>query len=349
MVRMVCWNIARSLDAYEEVRKMEDVDVALLQEVGRGAADQMADVIGDEAAWNWDRSSIWPAVVRLSKRVQVDTLKPVAPESEDTAQNTIAVSDSRTLAAALVRPLQDAKPAFEPFLVFSTYARWLRPNRLAGFSPVRRGHQAINIYSDGSAHRVISDISAFIGHTNPLSHRLLVAGDLNAIYGATDDSRLENPPRARTIFARMQALGLEFRGPQCRQTGRASPAGFAGRHEERANIPHRLGASSHARRGHRQRESTRLCVRLSGLPYQGTCTRHERPRRIRTERPLPDTDRRAVTFPRAISMHRTPGVHRPTRAHARTTESQNDKPLTHDQRPEQSPGKRGKGSATIEA
>ena len=242
MVRMVCWNINRSLDAYEDVRKMEDVDVALLQEVGRGAAEQMAAVIGDEAAWNWDRSSIWPAVVRLSTRVQVDTLKPVAPESEDTAQNTIAVSDSRTLAAALVRPLQDAQPAFEPFLVFSTYARWLNPNRLAGSSPVRRGHQAISIYSDGSAHRVISDISAFIGHTNPLSHRLLVAGDLNAIYGATDDSRLENPPRARTIFARMQALGLEFRGPQWPDAARRAEPAPQGLPGDTRNVPTYLTA-----------------------------------------------------------------------------------------------------------
>ena len=110
MVRIVCWNINRSLDAYEELRKMDDVDIALLQEVGRGAAEQMADVIVSGAAWDWNRSSIWPAVVRLSDRVQIDSLAPVAPEHEGTAQNTIAVSDPRTLAAVLVRPPQDASP-----------------------------------------------------------------------------------------------------------------------------------------------------------------------------------------------------------------------------------------------
>ena len=32
------------------------------------------------------------------------------------------------------------------------------------------------------------------------------------IYGATENSRLENPTRARTITDRMDALGLEFSG-----------------------------------------------------------------------------------------------------------------------------------------
>ena len=35
---MVCWNINRSPDAFTELSEMPDVDVALLQEVGKGAA-----------------------------------------------------------------------------------------------------------------------------------------------------------------------------------------------------------------------------------------------------------------------------------------------------------------------
>ena len=42
MVRIVCWNINRSSDAFTELRKM-DADVALLQEVGKGAARRMVD------------------------------------------------------------------------------------------------------------------------------------------------------------------------------------------------------------------------------------------------------------------------------------------------------------------
>ena len=125
-----------------------------------------------------------------------------------------------TLPAARVTPLHEGKPAAEPFLVFSMYARWFEPHPLAKRPSSRREGQAINIYSDASAHRVISDVSAFIAHTNPLSHRLLAAGDLNTIYGAADNSRLEIPARAQTIFNRMQALGLEFRGPQWRDADR---------------------------------------------------------------------------------------------------------------------------------
>lgn len=237
MVRILCWNINRSLDAYEELRKMDDVDVALLQEVGRGAAQQMADVIVGGAAWDWDRSSIWPTVVRLSDRVQVDSLAPVASEREGTAQNTIAVSDPRTLAAVLVRPPQDASPTFPPFLLFSIYARWLNPHPLAGHSPMRRGYSAIDIYSDASAHRVISDVSTFIGHTNPQSHRLLVAGDFNTIYGATDDSRLENARRAQTVFDRIEALGMEFKGPQWPDADRQAEPAPHGLPRNTKNVP----------------------------------------------------------------------------------------------------------------
>ena len=72
MVRMVCWNINRSRDAFLELTEMPDVDVALLQEVGKGAAACMADTLGEQVAWNWNRSRIWPTIVRLSDRVRVD-------------------------------------------------------------------------------------------------------------------------------------------------------------------------------------------------------------------------------------------------------------------------------------
>ena len=82
---------------------------------------------------------------------------------------------------------------------------------------------AIGIYADASAHRILSDLSAFIGHTNPASHRLLAAGDLNTIYGAVENSRLEMPARAQTIFSRADALGLEFLGPRWPAGQRSEP------------------------------------------------------------------------------------------------------------------------------
>ena len=44
------------------------------------------------------------------------------------------------------------------------------------------------IYSDAADHHIMSDLSAFIGDDRPGSHRILAAGDLNNIYGATEDN-----------------------------------------------------------------------------------------------------------------------------------------------------------------
>ena len=242
MVRIVCWNINRSPEAWTKLCEMDDVDVALLQEVGKTAARHIADSIGERVAWDWDRCDRWPAVIGLSDRVEVEVFTTVAPECGEITRNKIAVSDSRTLAAARVTPLRDGKPAGVPFLVFSMYARWFEPHPLAGRSRSRRGGRIIGIYSDGSAHRIISDLSAFIGHTNPSSHRLLAAGDLNTIYGAADNNRLEKPARAQTIFDRIQALGLEFKGPQWPDADRLADPVPQGLPTDTKNVPTYLTA-----------------------------------------------------------------------------------------------------------
>ena len=137
MVKIVCWNLNRSADACTELRQM-DVDVALLQEVGKGAAQRMADILGEAETWDWEQSNAWPAVARLSDRVKVDVFTPVAPEGGGIKRNTIAVSDRRTLAAARVTPL-DGKRTARAFLVFSLYARWLNTHPQAKHSTSRRG------------------------------------------------------------------------------------------------------------------------------------------------------------------------------------------------------------------
>ena len=96
------------------------------------------------------------------------------------------------------------------------YARWLKPHPFTG-SKWRVGH------SDGSAHRIISDLSAFIGDTDPSTHRILAAGDLNMFYGATEANPLALAARERTVFDRMAALGLEFLGPQFPDGRQADP------------------------------------------------------------------------------------------------------------------------------
>ncbi len=110
------------------------------------------------------------------------------------------------------------------------YARWIKPHSFAG-SKWRVG------YADGSAHRILSDLSAFIGDIDPSTHRILAAGDLNMIYGATDDNPLALPARDRTVTDRMAALGLELLGPRCPDGGRQACPTPRGLSPDTRNVP----------------------------------------------------------------------------------------------------------------
>ena len=98
-----------------------------------------------------------------------------------------------TIAAARVTPRDGST---EPFIVVSMYGRWI------GSHPgVKKGPGFEYGIADGSVHRIISDISAFIGHENPETHRILAAGDLNIAYGhGFGDPYWE--ARHRTVFDR---------------------------------------------------------------------------------------------------------------------------------------------------
>ena len=191
-----------------------DADVALLQEAGSVPSD-VADKVDTGPVEHWDShvwnsrwfegrfSSLfdrWPMVVRLSDRVKIEWFKQVSTISE-LQDDEIAVSGIGTIAAARVIP-KDAPP----FIAVSMYARWIKPH------PSAKSRWFVG-YQDGSAHRIISDLSTFIGSTNPATHRIIAAGDLNMIYGATDNNSLALPARDRTVTDRMDALGLEFMGP----------------------------------------------------------------------------------------------------------------------------------------
>ncbi len=221
--RVICWNIAGREKPWRQLAEI-GADVGLLQETKAFPSDLNSRIERgsrehwDSHVWNsewyegrfarlYDR---WPMVVKLSDRVRVEWLKQVSPISE-TKEDEIAVSGIGTVAAARITPHRG-----EPFLVFSMYARWIGPHQIAN-SSWSTG------FPDGSAHRIISDLSAFIGSTDPSTHRILAAGDLNTIYGATDDNPLALPARDRTIWDRMNALGLEFLGPQYPNGRRAHP------------------------------------------------------------------------------------------------------------------------------
>ena len=213
MIRVVSWNIAKRWPPWHELVEMArqgQADVALLQEAGNPPPDLAHSVrCGSDEFWKgqqyegrpiYDR---WCLVVQLSDRVDVEWFREVPPISE-LGEHDIAVSGIGTIAAARVTPR--GRPENEAFIAVSMYARYMKPHPSTG-TPWRVGAP------DVSAHRILSDISAFIGHEDPSRHRILAAGDLNMIYGATGGS-LSLPTRERAVWDRMAALGLEFLGPQ---------------------------------------------------------------------------------------------------------------------------------------
>ena len=213
MTRILCWNIAKRKLPWTELLEM-DLDVALLQEADAPPSDLTRPVeTGPQDYWEpweeglYDRGAM---IVKLSERVGVEWFRRVFPISV-AKHDEIPVSGIGTIAAARVIPA-----AGEPFIAVSMYARWLKPH-VTTRTKWRVG------YPDASAHRIISDLSAFIGAIDPSTHRILAAGDLNTIYDATDDNRLALPARDRTIFERMDALGLAFVGPQHPKGRRAEP------------------------------------------------------------------------------------------------------------------------------
>ena len=133
------------------------------------------------------------------------------PDPRDSEEDEIAVSGIGTIAAARVIP-RDAPP----FIVASMYARWIKPHPSTGTRSAQ--------FSDGSTHRIISDLSAFIGSADPGTHRIVAAGDLNLIHGATAAQSTVHPVRDRTVLERMDALGFEFLGPRYPAGRRAVPA-----------------------------------------------------------------------------------------------------------------------------
>ena len=149
-------------------------------------------------------------VVKLSDRVEVEWFKQVSPICA-TAEDEIAVSGIGTVAAARILP-KDAPP----FIAVSMYARWTKPH------PHANSKWSVG-YPDGSAHSIISDLSAFIGNTDPGTHRILAAGDLNMAFGVDDDDPQALTARERTVTDRMDALGMEYLGPRYPAGRRASP------------------------------------------------------------------------------------------------------------------------------
>ena len=101
---------------------------------------------------------------------------------------------------------------FESDIVASAYAAWERP------VPLTEGG---SIYADASAHRLVSDLSALAGSQQ--GHRILVAGDWNILNGYGENGSPYWAVRYRTVFERLEAIGLQFMGPRQPHGVPASP------------------------------------------------------------------------------------------------------------------------------
>lgn len=216
MIKVVSWNIGGTYAPLDELLKM-DADVALLQEARPGMREVLTDAKANVAItpydfwepWEYGHYDVWPLVVKLSDRVSVEWFRQTIP-TRWVADDEIAVSGVGTIAAAKVIPMDDG----EPFIAVSMYARWYDPHPTVGGW----------IYSDASAHRIVSDLTAFIPDYDAATprHRILAAGDLNMDFdfGQGTDGFA---PRANTVCDRMNALGLEYMGPQYPNGRRAYP------------------------------------------------------------------------------------------------------------------------------
>ena len=209
-MRIVSWNIARRDEPWRWLLDM-DADLALLQEAApppEDVADRVEVNPGPfEITGGYRQPQQWrTAIVRLSDRIKVEWIESRPIAVADTSA--FAVSIPGTLAAARV-----TTPDGEPLFVVSMYAQWLTPHQVTG------GNW---IVSDGSAHRVVSDLSeAFIGRER--GHRIIAAGDLNILRGYGDYGSPYWAARYQTVFDRMEALGLPFAGPQHPNGKQADP------------------------------------------------------------------------------------------------------------------------------
>ena len=205
MVRMVSWNINATLAPLDDLMDME-VDVALLQEVPVGGWRKLAELGGVVAVtphepwlpWPPRTYDRWPLVVGLSDRVRMEWFSYRFPTHFNSQADRIEVSGVGTLAVARVIPLDGG----QSFIAASMYARWQAPHPSAG--------DQTWVAPDAAAHRSISDLSVFVSPRSGSEPRIVVAGDFNMGFVG----EFEKNTRYRSIYDRMNALGLEYLGPR---------------------------------------------------------------------------------------------------------------------------------------
>jgi len=202
-MKIISWNIRHRSDIWHSVAGLS-ADVALLQEACEPPPALVAQVDVDLEPWRTDGPATrrWrTSVVGLRPGLAIERIP--TRSLPDAGAEELPVSRVGTLSAArVVNPSTS-----ESLTLVSMYSVWESPHKATGGSW---------IFADASAHRLISDISGLVGRKR--GHRIIAAGDLNALYGHGEHGSSYWAARYRTIFDRFSAIGLTFVGPQ-------SPAG----------------------------------------------------------------------------------------------------------------------------
>jgi exonuclease III len=230
-LRLVSWNIHQLDEPWRQLATDPALDVALLQEAKPPPADVKYEVVPARGA-NWKmpryRRAFRTAVVRLSDHVSMNerrvtalalSTELTADEPAETHSLDIGVSVPGTLTVV------DVTWGKEVFTCISAYAVWQNFVSAA---------KKPGIMADGSAHRIISDLSTLI--TSKERHRIIVAGDWNLLYGYGENGNAYWAGRYATVFDRMKSLGLRFVGPQT-PNGRAAEPWPAELPKDSLNVP----------------------------------------------------------------------------------------------------------------
>ena len=221
-LKLLSWNMNQKVDNWQTVLD-SGVDAAMLQEAKAPPAEIAGKFMFQQEVEPALSSLPWRALVAGLANNDKYEFIPIRTQSLGGSDpEALMVSRPGTLDAAVIR----IKETGEEITVVSLYSTWMNPIKQTGSSW---------IFADGSAHRLVSDLSGLIGNQN--KHKIIAAGDLNILYGYGEYGSPYWSKRYNTVFDRMTALGMRFVGPQAPDGGRQAEPWPEELPEDSLNVP----------------------------------------------------------------------------------------------------------------
>lgn len=205
MISLLSWNLNK-LGLWAEIEQ-SGADLALLQEVPHPSRCPLPEVLpGGTDTWvtaGWEKRPWRTAIARVSDRLRLEPI--VSGDLGGDDPTALTISRSGTIAAAKLFVDESYK-----FTAVSVYAPWER--YLGKESP---------IWADGSAHRILSDLSPLLWKQK--QEPVIVTGDWNILRGYGEHGDEHAKHRYASVFARAEALGLSLAGPEFPNGRQADP------------------------------------------------------------------------------------------------------------------------------